>query len=106
MSAGAPPPAGTAPPKPGEEAATESNGKASAEIRGPWNERQGPWNQGQWAFIKDPVEHVRQTLGLADQEIVGSTLTMDDVEDIDTELAHMRSIEVKVPRRKKEPMTN
>lgn len=104
MSAGAPPPAGTAAPEPGDDAAN-GNGRSEAEIRGPWNEGQGPWNQGEWAFIKDPVEHVRETHGLADQEIVGSTLTMDDVEDIDTELAHMRSAEVKVPRRKKEPMT-
>ena len=40
-----------------------SNG---ASARGPWNQGQGPWEDGhEWTYIEDPVQHVRQTNGLA-----------------------------------------
>jgi Mn-containing catalase len=74
-------------------------------VRGPWNQGQGTWPQGEWAFIEDPVAHVRETHGLTEQEIVGTSLTSEEVEELDAELSAERSAEVKVPRKKSQPLS-
>jgi Mn-containing catalase len=62
--------------------------------RGPWNEGQGPWAEGEWAFIEDPVSHVRETNGLKNESIMGSTVTARDVKKLDAEMSRKRSGEV------------
>ncbi|MDX2159425.1 MAG: manganese catalase family protein [Hyphomicrobiaceae bacterium] len=80
-------------------AETHANGqRASAasqgETKGPWNEGAGPWDQGEWAFIEDPIGHVRDTAGLTRQEILGSAQSMEEVDQLDEQLARERSKEV------------
>jgi Mn-containing catalase len=74
-----------------------SNG---ASVEGPWNRGQGPWREGEsWVLIDDPVQHVIDTNGLIDQEILGSSQTAASVEALEAELSTLRSTEVssKVP---------
>lgn len=73
--------------------------------RGPWNDGQGPWDQGEWAFIDDPIRHVRETDGLTEQDILGSERSMRDVERMDQQLSAQRSDEVTVRRQKRQALT-
>lgn len=86
---------------------TEGNGsgKDVAETKGPWNEGQGPWAEGEWAFIGDPVEHVRETDGLTAQEPMGTTISPEEAETLEAELSAERAAETKVPRNKRQPLT-
>ncbi len=64
-------------------------------VRGPWNQGQGPWQQGEeWAYIEDPVEHVRETQGLMKEPIQGTSQTMKQVEKLNEKLSRERSNEV------------
>ena len=89
-----------------DEPAESQTSVAGDLVRGPWNDGQGPWQQGEWVFVDDPVSHVRQSHGLADQEIVGSTFSMADVDKLDTALSAERSTETKVPRKKRQALTS
>lgn len=69
-----------------------SNGK---EVRGPWNKGQGPWNSGEeWVYVDDPVSQAVETRGQLDAEILGSSKTEDDVQELNAKLSRMRSEEV------------
>jgi Mn-containing catalase len=64
--------------------------------RGPWNQGQGPWRDGEkWEYISNPIEHVDQTHGLREQEIVGTSETVSSVTTKDKSLSKKRSAEVK-----------
>lgn len=70
-----------------------SNGES---VRGPWNEGQGPWQDGgEWKNVENPIEHVRSTRGLLDEDGSTSGRTRDEVDDLDKELSEERSNEVK-----------
>lgn len=65
-------------------------------VRGPWNEGQGPWPEGEhWVYVQDPVEHVTATNGLTEQPIEGSSLNEEQVQQLNRDLSHQRSGEVK-----------
>jgi Mn-containing catalase len=68
-----------------------SNGET---VRGPWNEGQGPWSQGEWAYIEDPVSHLRETNGLKDEAVTGSEMTPREIKKLDAEMSRVRSAEV------------
>ena len=75
---------------------TYFNLSAGEDAAGPWNEGQGPWPEGEaWSRIDDPIEHVRATEGLKNQEIEGSSKSMKQVKQLDQELSEERSGEVK-----------
>ena len=87
---------------------TAGNGsprQADVDTKGPWTEGSGPWEQGEWAFIEDPVAHVRETHGLADEDIQGSTQTMREVEKLNQQMSDERSKEVTVKRNKRQVLT-
>lgn len=66
-----------------------------ASARGPWNEGQGPWQPGEhWVYIKDPQRHVVETKGEVDEKIEGTTRTIKDAQQMDTQLSRRRSQEV------------
>jgi Mn-containing catalase len=70
-----------------------SNG---ADARGPWNEGQGPWGPGEeWEYIKEPYQHVVDTLGEIEHEPVGAKQTESEVKKLDKQLSKQRSSEVK-----------
>ena len=70
-----------------------SNG---SNVRGDWNKGQGPWRSGEeWVYIEDPISHVRETQGLYDQPIQGSSETTSSVQAKDRQLSEIRSTEVK-----------
>ncbi len=53
----------------------------------------GPWNKGEstqlgeaWQFIDDPIKHVIETNGLLDQQITGTTRTIEKVKTVNEQL--------------------
>ena len=72
------------------------NMSAGEDATGAWNEGQGPWQEGEsWNRIDDPIEHVRETEGLKNQEVEGSSKSMKEVRKLDEALSEERSAEVK-----------
>lgn len=45
------------------------------EFRGPWNQGQSPELKEEWKYIDDPVQHVRDTMGLIEENIEGTERT-------------------------------
>lgn len=45
------------------------------EFRGPWNQGKSPELKEEWKYIDDPVQHVRDTMGLIDESIEGTERT-------------------------------
>jgi Mn-containing catalase len=69
-----------------------SNGQ---NVRGPWNEGGGPWlDGGEWKYVEEPVEHVRSTRGLVDEDASASGRTPDEIEELDEQLSQTRSAEI------------
>src|SRR5688572_13348183 len=64
-----------------------SNGQ---EVRGPWNEGVSPGLNEVWQYIDDPIEHVKATNGLIDQEIEGTERTEALVEELNKQLSKER----------------
>jgi len=77
------------------------NASNGAEIRGDWNRGQGPWQRGEeWVYVSDPIKHVRDTQGLTEQPIQGSSMNVDDADRLNRQMSQQRSDEIKaaVPR--------
>jgi Mn-containing catalase len=69
-----------------------SNGES---FNGPWNQGKGPWQDGgEWKNIENPLEHVRATRGLVDEDPSASGRTPDEIEDLDNQLSQERSSEI------------
>ncbi|HYG15220.1 MAG TPA: manganese catalase family protein [Bacteroidia bacterium] len=63
---------------------------------------QGPWNSGSstqlnesWGMIEDPIDHIIETNGLLDEEIEGTTRTVESADEKSEELSRMRSKQIK-----------
>ena len=69
-----------------------SNG---VEIRGPWNQGSSTQLNEEWQYIANPIETVNETDGLLDCQPEGTNRTEDTVQEIDRDLAKMRSEEIK-----------
>jgi Mn-containing catalase len=69
-----------------------SNGQ---EFRGPWNEGVSTQLGETWQYIDDPVQHVRETQGLMEEEIEGTERTDAEVETMNKTLSEERSAEIK-----------
>ena len=69
-----------------------SNG---TEVRGPWNEGASTQLGESWQYIQDPILHVRETMGLMNQPVMGTDRTDESVERLSKKLAKERSAEVK-----------
>jgi Mn-containing catalase len=66
------------------------------DVRGPWNQGQGPWAKGEeWVYIERPIEHVRQTHGMSNQPVEGTSLNEGQVQQMDQQLSRLRSQEIK-----------
>lgn len=68
-----------------------SNGQ---DVRGPWNEGVSPGLNEVWQYIDDPIEHVKATNGLIDQEIEGTERTEALVEELNKQLSKERRDEI------------
>ena len=68
-----------------------SNGQ---DMRGPWNEGVSPGLNEVWQYIDDPIEHVKATNGLIDQEIEGTERTEALVEELNKQLSKERRDEI------------
>ena len=66
-----------------------------ASARGPWNEGTPPWDRGEWAYVEDPIQHVRESNGMLDHEIMGADMTPEEVAEMNKELSEKRSKKVK-----------
>jgi len=64
-------------------------------VRGPWNEGESTQLGESWQYIDNPVEHVRNTNGLAEEEITGSMRTAEEVANMNKALSEERSAEIK-----------
>lgn len=70
------------------------NTSKGEEARGPWNEGESTKLKEEWQYIERPLEEVRRTNGLVDREPEGTDRTLEDVCELDKELAKQRSTEV------------
>lgn len=68
-----------------------SNGSA---VRGPWNEGTSAELNESWQYVADPVQYVRQTEGLTDQQPTGTVRTDDSVGELNKVLSKERSKEI------------
>ena len=63
---------------------------------GPWNEGQGPWPSGEhWEYIENPIEHVRRTQGMQENEIRGTDKSMKDIEMMNEQISKQRVSEIR-----------
>lgn len=69
-----------------------SNG---TEVRGPWNEGVSTQMGESWQYIQDPIMHVRETMGLMNQPVMGTERTDESAETLSKKLAKERGSEVK-----------
>jgi Mn-containing catalase len=62
-------------------------------VRGPWNEGSGPWPEGEWTYIENPIQTVRETQGLTEMAETGPQ-SEEEVETLNKKLSKMRHTEV------------
>ena len=60
------------------------------DFKGPWNEGKSPLLQEEWQFIDDPIEHVRTTNGLLNEEKQGTDQTEKSVQSKNKKLSTER----------------
>lgn len=60
------------------------------DFKGPWNEGKSPLLQEEWQFIEDPIEHVRATNGLLNEEKKGTDQTEKSVQSKNKKLSTER----------------
>jgi Mn-containing catalase len=60
------------------------------DIRGPWNQGQSTEFLEEWKYISDPVQHVRDTMGLVDETSEGTSRTEKSVQKNNKQLAEER----------------
>src|SRR4051812_36314625 len=56
-------------------------------FRGPWNEGMSTQLGEEWQYIADPIQNVRETQGLTEEEIVGTERTEEEVENMNKRLS-------------------
>lgn len=64
------------------------------EFKGAWNEGTSPEMGEEWQFIDNPLEHVRETNGLLDEEVEGTRRTEKSVQKENRSLSTERKAEV------------
>lgn len=69
-----------------------SNGQ---EFRGTRNEGTSTQLGETWQYIEDPLQHVRETQGLIDEDVEGTERTEAEVETMNKTLSQGRSTEIK-----------
>lgn len=82
---------------------TYFNMSKGEDARGPWNEGEGPWKMrgdgGAWVYYDDPIEHVRETHGLENEQ-VSDGLSPEEVHKKDQALSKKKSTEIKASMEK------
>jgi len=68
-----------------------SNGQ---EFRGPWNEGVSTQLGEEWQYIQDPLQNVRETKGLIEEQIEGTERTEKEVAAMNQALSEERSTEI------------
>ena len=63
-------------------------------VRGPWNEGEMPGLGKEWEYVKDPLDHVKQTEGLTDLDDP-KTDELEENDELDKEMSELKSNEVK-----------
>jgi Mn-containing catalase len=63
-------------------------------VRGPWNEGEMPGLGKEWEYIEDPISHVKDTVGLSEQEDPKKK-ELKATETLNKEMSDLRSTEVK-----------
>jgi Mn-containing catalase len=63
-------------------------------VRGPWNEGISTQLQENWQYVENPIQHVLDTDGLLDQQINGTTRTLETVDEMNKLLSKERSKEI------------
>lgn len=72
------------------------NMSQDGEFKGPWNEGKSPELREEWKYIEDPIQYVRETNGLLNETIEGSTRTDDSVQQANRSLSFERKREVDI----------
>ncbi|WP_373495127.1 manganese catalase family protein [Aquiflexum sp.] len=68
-----------------------SNGE---DVKGPWNEGESPLMGEEWQYIENPIQHVRDTNGLLDEEAEGTERTEKSVQTANKKLSEERKEKV------------
>jgi len=63
-------------------------------VRGPWNEGEMPGLGKEWEYIEDPISHVKDTVGLSEQEDPKKK-ELKATETLNKEMSDLRNTEVK-----------
>jgi len=66
----------------------------SQEFSGPWNEGPSPEMGEEWQVVQDPVQHIRDTDSLLDEEATGTNRTEEMVQETNKALSAERKAEV------------
>lgn len=74
---------------------TYCNMSSGTEMRGPWNEGVSTQLGESWQYIQDPVAHVKETMGLMTQPVMGTERTDESVVALSRRLSKERIGEVK-----------
>lgn len=64
------------------------------EVKGPWNEGSSTQLGEEWQCINEPVECIRETMGLQEMEPTGTDRTEETVQQMDRQLREERSEEI------------
>jgi Mn-containing catalase len=64
------------------------------DFKGPWNEGKSPLLGEEWKTIEDPLQHVRDTNGLLDEESKGTDRSEESVQAANKKLSAERKKEV------------
>ncbi|HET8860056.1 manganese catalase family protein [Marivirga sp.] len=70
------------------------NMSKGGDSKGPWNQGKSPEMGEEWQVIDNPLEHVRKTNGLLDEEIKGTKRTEDSVQKDNKALSAERKAQV------------
>jgi Mn-containing catalase len=66
----------------------------SEEYRGPWNRGVSPGLGETWQYVEEPLQHVYDTEGLINQEIMGTDRTDEMVDELNETLSKQRVEEI------------
>lgn len=61
-------------------------------FKGPWNEGKSPLMGEEWQTIEDPIQHVRDTNGLLEEEAIGTDRTDKSVQSTNKKLSSERKV--------------
>jgi Mn-containing catalase len=70
------------------------NMSSGGDYKGPWNEGKSTGLGETWQFIEDPIQHVLNTQGLKNEQVEGTSRTIEKTKELDKKMSKLRSEEI------------